>query len=162
MDQAIVFKIQIPVKAYIRKYVLYQNDWVEPIPCSRRQFAGLMAVLLLEQANYHSHEPAERDSVLTFSLPEQLSNHHGKTLSNGSVYLFHNVMDAMFRQELFSYVRIIEKKKGQIKEAIDLMKEKYRLEEDDFSYDTFRKTIYRERRNGNQNKVKKIFETIVP
>lgn len=160
------FSLEVPVRSYIKKYVLWHYDYMEPVPLSRKHFPGLIVLNQLErQGNYDSHELARVDERIRFSLPEYLSRYHGVTMSRKGVFVFHNVMDALFRQELFSTyrgVQVGDDTNGAIKKAIDLVIEKYQIEEHEFTYENFRKTIYRERMRNNQNKVKRIFKAIVP
>lgn len=162
----ITFTLDVPVRSYIKKYVLWHYDYVEPVPMSRKHFPGVILLNQLERpANYDSHELSRADARITFSLPEYLSHYHGVELSRKGVFAFHNVMDALFRQELFSVyfgISVGDPTAGAIKKAIDLIIAKYQIEEHEFSYENFRKTIYRERKKRNQNKVKRIFKAIVP
>lgn len=164
--EAIKFKIEVPCKAYIRKYVIWHYNYQEPLPLDRKTFPGLILLNLLEKpAKYGGHAPKQRDAVLHFEMKEYLSWYHGTEISENAVFIFHNVMDALYRQELFALARgltVGDPTPGAIKAAIDVFREKYQIEEDDFSYENFRKTIYRERTRENQNKVRKIFKTVVP
>lgn len=160
------FKITVPVKPYLRKFLLFHNDWIEPIPVSQATFPGVVLFNLLERNVGYSRHEVKRSSHIEFELGESYASHYGVQLTGNSVLLFNNVMEEMFRHELYAKMDMVDLatgKKGNliIKDAIISVAHKYELSEDDFSYENFRKLLYRYRKKKMQKRKKK-FARFVP
>lgn len=168
MQQAsLSFTVSVPVFPYIRKYALGLSGGVEPLVLSRDTFPGSLVLALMDKHfNNDGYELKKATAELQFSLHIELAKYHGAFLLPNEVAIINNVLDGLFRQELMARYEGIAvgqgKTLGAIKKAVDLTRQKYGIEEDDFSYENFRKTIYRERKGKSQNTLRKMFAEFVP
>lgn len=155
------YPITIPVKPYLRKYILWHNDGVEPLPVTRKSFPGLLLLGLLTK----QYERADLDpgytATITFHIHQKYADAFGHTLPAAHIITLNTTFDHLFRQELYSKVDLAELKDLQIKDAIIAICQKYGITEDDFSYDAFRKDIYRYRTKKYQ-KDKHYFSRFIP
>lgn len=156
------FLIQIPVIPYVRKYILFFNEWQDPILVSRAKFPASVLFNLLER-NYYRYDDlrAQYPATLAFSINAFYAQWMGQSLSPDNVVTLNNVFKGMFYQELYACMDMVElenekvRQRGSrtersnliIKDAIEAMAEKYCLAEDDYSYETFRKRLFRYRKN---------------
>jgi len=139
------FSLHIPVKPHIKKYLLWHNDGQEPLPITRKTFPGLLLLGLLTKHYERADLDPSYSEQITFTIHEKYGIAYGHTLPNALVVTFNTTFDQLFRQELYAKVDMAEMKEMQIKDAIISICQKYSITEDDFSYDAFRKDIYRYR-----------------
>lgn len=171
------FTLLIPVKPYLRKYILFNNEWMEPVPVSRTTYPSVLLFNLLDRNITYNIDEGERTAEIRFCLDERYAQYRGIALTPNNVVLFNNVLDELFKQELYCKYDMIELEKVKVKEkqkrnkharanliikdAIVSVAQKYALNEDDFTYENFRKILYRYRQN-KAKKMRKNFARFVP
>ena len=159
------YALKLPVKPHVRKFILYYNDWEEPVRLRLKSFPGHQLFPLMQKdIRYasrvkHTHER----ELITFLIPEHYAWKFGCNISDDGIAVFNNIMDALFRQELFARIhgaRQISTHHGVQRKVIRAFREEFRITEDDFSYDNFKKIIYRHRKKKNQRSVRLLFRKI--
>ena len=145
---------QIPVSDHVYKYLVARcgsNNYI----ASRSSFVGSVVLSMLSPNNdIRGISKKQFNRTFTLTIKEEKYLRNGVHISYKNALLFNNLIDKMFREELFTHAVVIADKFGlNYLDAIKQFLEVYSIGEDDIKLETLYKDFKR-KRDGLQAQLK--------
>lgn len=144
-------KINIPVKPYIKKYLVRRYGLEHKI--TKRSLVGFMVLELLDKKITKRQKDQENTVNYTFLVGEHYFKVYGFTLQKDKLNFLSNCMDRLFVEDFYNFVDL-ELEKGQLNayQSVSLFLKIYKIPESDLKHDS----MYRKyQRYSNENIKKK-------
>lgn len=144
MQEKDLFKVPIPTKAYIKKYL--EHHYGDPIRFPEESFELKALKLFLakpskerDSSNQHGHYPI----MMTVMIDERVFIRNGFHLTRTDVYQFNSCLDSMIKRGFRMYCDAARFAGIDIKDAILSWMQKHSITEDDISFEALKKYDYR-------------------
>lgn len=143
-------KINIPTKRYLKAFL--QNRFGEELLLSHHDpYGKCLYVLLSDNRKRKDMQPISGDykEEMNVSLHRDAFRHYGFSISKTGVRAFNTFVEELFKEMVHSYIDGRLEVKPKLKDAIADMRIYFKIDDDDWDYESIKKDYYRYRkRNG--------------
>lgn len=148
------YLLELPIKPYLKKYLLAITTGEEPVKAGRKDIVGLVLIGAIERGKSVSRKDLEAASSVKISFNDRLDMRgmdlRGKNtdpiiIPRHEALIIEKFFSLQFDQWLYLFIEANKIAKKEQKAAILHFLARYDITEEDINYETIKKRLYRTR-----------------